>query len=62
MPLWMTRLGYWLRPFDMIADRRRWRWQGRTRCGRQVWADAPPEAKAAVLDAIERFRGDEGGE
>lgn len=23
----MTRLGYWLRPFDQHLDRRRWRWQ-----------------------------------
>ena len=25
--------GYWIRPFDTLADRRRWRWQARQRCG-----------------------------
>jgi len=25
--------GYWIRPYDMLADRRRWRWQPRQRCG-----------------------------
>lgn len=27
-----VRLGYWVRPYDMIADRRYWRWQPATRC------------------------------
>ena len=27
------RIGYWIRPYDMLADRRRWRWQPRKRCG-----------------------------
>ena len=26
-------VGYWVRPYDMLADRRRWRWQPRQRCG-----------------------------
>lgn len=25
--------GYWIRPYDMLADRRRWRWQPAQRCG-----------------------------
>lgn len=25
-------LGYHIRPFDMLADRRRWFWQSRTPC------------------------------
>lgn len=25
--------GYWIRPYDMLADARRWRWQRRQRCG-----------------------------
>jgi hypothetical protein len=29
---WLGRLGYWVRPFDMLADRRRWRWQSATPC------------------------------
>ena len=28
-----SSLGYWVRPYDMLADRRRWRWQPRQRCG-----------------------------
>jgi len=31
---WMlARFGYWLRPYDMLADRRRWRWQPAQPCG-----------------------------
>lgn len=26
-------VGYWVRPYDMLADARRWRWQPRHRCG-----------------------------
>lgn len=25
--------GYWVRPYDMLADRRRWFWQKQQRCG-----------------------------
>jgi hypothetical protein len=28
----VTRIGYAIRPYDMLADRRRWFWQARTRC------------------------------
>lgn len=31
--LWAARrVGYWFRPYDMLADARRWRWQPRQRC------------------------------
>lgn len=30
---WWQRVGYWLRPYDGKADRRRWRWQP-TQCQR----------------------------
>lgn len=31
---WVSgRVGYWIRPYDMLADRRRWRWQSAQRCG-----------------------------
>jgi hypothetical protein len=31
---WLAKsLGYWIRPYDMLADARRWRWQPRQRCG-----------------------------
>jgi hypothetical protein len=26
------RIGYTIRPYDMLADHRRWFWQPRTRC------------------------------
>lgn len=28
------RVSYWVRPYDMLADCRRWFWKPRTRCGR----------------------------
>lgn len=33
----LGQLSYWLRPFDLLADARRWRWQARLccRCGRR---------------------------
>lgn len=40
MTVWLVwalaRLGYAIRPYDLVADRRRWRWQPRTRCGYQL--------------------------
>lgn len=31
--LWaFHRVGYWVRPYDMLADRRRWFWQPQERC------------------------------
>jgi hypothetical protein len=29
----LVRIGYVIRPYDMLADRRRWFWQPRLRCG-----------------------------
>lgn len=29
-------LAYVVRPYDMLADRRRWFWQPRTPCGREL--------------------------
>lgn len=49
--------GYWIRPYDMIRDARRWRWQRRGRCGRVVWAALPAEARDAVVKAVERRLG-----
>ena len=43
--------GYWLRPYDMLADRRRWRWPPRQRCGLD---GVSPETRAALLAAVER--------
>jgi len=31
---WLAQsVGYWIRPYDMLGDRRRWRWQAVQRCG-----------------------------
>src|SRR5262245_55829784 len=30
--------GYWVRPYDMLADARRWRWQPAQRCGGSYFA------------------------
>lgn len=29
----VQRVGYWVRPYDMLTDARRWFWQPRQRCG-----------------------------
>lgn len=34
---WLQTIGYWIRPYDMLADRRRWRWQPRQRCGGVIY-------------------------
>lgn len=39
-------IDYWVRPYDMLADARRWRWQPRTPCGRYVLTDAEREQLA----------------
>lgn len=28
------RVGYWIRPYDILADRRRWWWEPAQRCRR----------------------------
>lgn len=45
---------YWIRPYDLQADRRRWRWQPRQRCGTQVWAELLDAAKADLAAAVLR--------
>ena len=50
----LTNLGYLIRPYDMIADRRRWWWQRRAKCGSQVWAELPDDVKAQLAAAILR--------
>lgn len=49
-PLWPGRLSYRLRPYDMLADGRRWAWQKRQRCGLPPMT---PDAYAALIRAIE---------
>lgn len=41
------RVGYLVRPYDMLADRRRWCWQPRTPCGYS--RKTPP---AGSMDAL----------
>ena len=48
-----TTVGYWLRPYDMLADRRRWFWQRRQRCG---FTSVPADVMAELLGAVERRR------
>lgn len=45
---------YWVRPYDMLADRRRWRWRPRARCGSEVWASAPADVQAALSALVKR--------
>lgn len=39
-----TMVGYWLRPYDMLADERRWAWQPPTccTCGRPAYRRTHP--------------------
>jgi hypothetical protein len=38
---WLTvYVGYWIRPYDMLADQRRWFWQRRTPCGGVIFIDS----------------------
>ena len=50
-PSLSARWRYWIRPYDDLADQRRWRWQPRQRCGLN---GVPPETRAALLDAVRR--------
>lgn len=51
-PLWPGRLSYRMRPYDMLADRRRWFWQKAQRCG--FPAGTSPEHIAAITEAAVR--------
>ncbi len=47
-------VGYWLRPYDMLAGSRRWFWQPRQRCG---WpAGTPASVVADAVAAVRRHR------
>jgi hypothetical protein len=34
---WCQSAGYSIRPYDMLADNRRWFWQKRQPCGREIY-------------------------
>lgn len=44
-------LSYYPRPYDMLADRRRWFWQKPMRCG---LPPMPDDIRAELMAAIER--------
>jgi hypothetical protein len=46
-----TTFGYWIRPYDMLADRRRWRWQPQQRCG---FTEVPQDVMDELLGAARR--------
>ena len=43
-------IGYGIRPFDMLADRRRWFWQPRFPCARSPQAQRLAERLTRALD------------
>jgi hypothetical protein len=50
----VDRLGYVIRPYDVHADRRRWRWQRPTPCGSDWWASLSQDQREELADAIAR--------
>lgn len=38
------QVSYWIRPYDMLADRRRWFWQPAQQC-RGCWVCAPADGE-----------------
>lgn len=50
---WFWWASYTIRPYDMVADRRRWAWQKRARCG---WPSSmTPDEITEAHDAIRRY-------
>jgi hypothetical protein len=45
------QIGYVIRPYDQVADARRWRWQRATRCG---LGGLDPESREQLLAAVWR--------
>lgn len=59
---WLAEtVGYWVRPYDMLADARRWRWQARQPCGfgsGSTWhllAEASARKAKAAAAGLPRF-------
>lgn len=48
----LESIGYWIRPYDMLADRRRWWWQPAQRCGLPPMA---PAARVEFMAAVEKM-------
>lgn len=57
----LCQAGYWVRPYDMLADRRHWRWQRPAPCGRVALASLTPQQltdlEAAVHAAVRERTG-----
>lgn len=49
---WLGDARYWVRPFDMLGDRRRWRWQRRTPCSRML----DPAERAVLTELVEDYQ------
>lgn len=45
--------GYIIRPYDMLTDARRWRWQRPAECGRRAVARLAPEQLEEIHRAIQ---------
>lgn len=46
------RAGYVVRPYDMLADQRRWCWQPRQKCGWSVSSPRPPMHPPVLREVI----------
>jgi len=52
---WIISAGYAIRPYDMLADRRRWFWQPRQPCGREIYkriAQIPDQELQAEIQRV----------
>lgn len=47
----VRRVGYWIRPYDILADARRWWWQPRRRCGFSLGWNVPYSGSRENPDA-----------
>lgn len=52
----LVMAGYWVRPFDMLADRRRWRWQRPTPCGRVQVSELSSEELGVLVAFLREQR------
>lgn len=46
---------YRIRPYDHVADTRRWLWQRRAACGRTAFAALPDDTRTAIETAARRY-------
>jgi hypothetical protein len=53
------QLGYWIRPYDPLADARRWRWRPAQPCGRHVSADLAAAMARGIRETSPTHRAEE---